>query len=87
LQRYGINPEIGGKNPGINQENFLCCLFEAIKVISNNESAKRIVHESHEKHEIPTIRFFVPFVFFVDRRYITVFADIKQEKLLSICCL
>jgi len=82
LQRYGISPEIGGKNPGINPENFLCCLFEALKVISNNESAKRIVRES------PATRWFF-FVPLVNSRYINnrgaVFADIKQEKLLSIC--
>jgi len=35
------------------------------KVISNNESTKRIVHEKHERHE-RILLLFVLFVFFVD---------------------
>jgi len=35
------------------------------KVISNNESTKRIVHERHEKHE-RILLLFVLFVSFVD---------------------
>jgi hypothetical protein len=58
LQRYGISPEIGGKNPEINQENFLCRLSVTIKVISNNESAKRI---DREKYEISATGFFRAF--------------------------
>jgi hypothetical protein len=84
LQRYGISPEIGGKNPEINQENFLYRLSVTIKVISNNESAQRIVHE---KHEISATGFFSCLSCFSWTVGISgaVFADIKREKLLSIC--
>jgi len=50
--------------------------LSATKVISNNESTKRTVHERHENHEKPhntilSIDFFVPFVIFVDPVFFT----------------
>jgi len=39
--------------------------FQHHKVISNNESTKRIVHEKHERHE-RILLLFVLFVSFVD---------------------
>jgi hypothetical protein len=81
LQRYGISPEIGGKNPEINQENFLCRLSVTIKVISNNESPKE---SSTKNTKSPQQDFFSCFSWTVGNSG-AVFADIKREKLLSIC--
>ncbi|MDO9048598.1 MAG: hypothetical protein Q7U66_12815 [Methylobacter sp.] len=85
MQRYGISPEIGGKNPEINQENFLRRL-EGYSYPDKfcSASVGRAVRALTPKARHSTPYSECPYAGNSSERAKLFWTTIKQEKLLSI---